>query len=148
LELLRDQIRSDIKDAMKQKDVFRRDTLRLLSSAMKQIEVDERKELSNEDVIKIIQKQIKQREESAKQYSEAGREDLAEKESGEANIFRAYLPKQLSDSELEEKIREIANQIGAKSMADMGKMMGTATKELAGVADGKRINIAVKTVLS
>jgi uncharacterized protein YqeY len=148
LELLRDQIRSDIKDAMKQKEVFRRDTLRLLSSAMKQIEVDERKELSNEDVIKIIQKQIKQREESAKQYSEAGREDLAEKESGEANIFRAYLPKQLSDSELEEKIREIANQIGAKSMADMGKMMGTATKELAGVADGKRINIAVKTVLS
>jgi uncharacterized protein YqeY len=148
LELLRDQIRSDIKDAMKQKDVFRRDTLRLLSSAMKQIEVDERKELSNEDVIKIIQKQIKQREESSKQYSEAGREDLAEKESGEANIFRAYLPKQLSDSELEEKIREIANRIGAKSMADMGKMMGTATKELAGIADGKRINIAVKTVLS
>ncbi|EJF07196.1 hypothetical protein ThvES_00006720 [Thiovulum sp. ES] len=148
MELLRDQIRSDIKDAMKQKEVFRRDTLRLLSSAMKQIEVDERKELSNEDVIKIIQKQIKQREESAKQYSEAGREDLAEKENGEADIFRAYLPKQLSDSELEEKIREIANRIGAKSMADMGKMMGTATKELAGVADGKRINIAVKTVLS
>jgi uncharacterized protein YqeY len=148
LELLRDKIRSDIKDAMKQKDVFRRDSLRLLSSAMKQIEVDERKELSNEDVIKIIQKQIKQREESAKQYSEAGREELAEKENNEAEIFRAYLPKQLSDSELEEKIREIANRIGAKSMADMGKMMGTATKELAGVADGKRINIAVKTVLS
>jgi uncharacterized protein YqeY len=133
---------------MKNKEVFRRDTLRLLSSAMKQIEVDERKELSDEDVVKILQKQIKQREESAKQYEEAGRSELAEKENGEAEIFRAYLPKQLSDDELKIKLEEIAEKIGAKSMADMGKLMGSATKELVGIADGKRINIVAKNILS
>jgi uncharacterized protein YqeY len=145
--LLREQIREDIKVAMKAKDVFRRDTLRLLLSAMKQIEVDERKELLDEDVIKIIQKQIKQREESSEQYKNAGRDDLFEKEVGEAEIFRAYLPKQLSDDEVKERVSEIVNRVGASSMKDMGKVMGVATKELAGVADGKRINIAVKSIL-
>lgn len=144
---IKDQIQIDIKEAMKSKDKFRRDTLRFLSSAMKQIEVDERRELSNEDIIKIIQKQIKQREESSTQYRDAGRDDLYEKEVGEANIFREYLPKQLSDSELEEKIKEIVERVEATSMKDMGKVMGVATKELAGIADGKRINLTVKSIL-
>jgi len=117
-------------------------------SAIKQVEVDTRKELSDEDIIKIIQKSIKQREESATQYKEAGREDLYEKEMKEAKILKSYLPKQLSDEELESEIRKIIDEVNATSLKDMGKIMGVATKKLAGVADGKRINQMVKKILS
>lgn len=147
LSQLKIKIQNDIKEAMKAKDVFKRDTLRFLSSAMKQIEVDERKELTDEDIIKILQKQIKQREESSSQYREAGREDLYEKENSEAELFKSYLPKQLSDDELKEKLKEIIGKVGATSIKDIGKVMGMATKELAGVADGKRINGTVKEIL-
>ena len=144
---LKDRIKNDIKEAMKAKDVFRRDALRMLSSAMKQIEVDERRDLSDEDIIKILQKQIKQREEVAIQYKEADRMDLYETETKEAALFKEYLPKQLSDEELEVTIRKIVESVGATSMKDMGKVMGMATKELSGQADGKRINQSVKAIL-
>lgn len=145
---LRTEIKDAIKEAMKAKDVVTRDALRLLDSAMKQIEVDERKELSDEDVIAIIQKQVKQRNDSVTQYREAGRDDLAEKEQSEIDIFSKYLPKQLSDEELEVKVKGIIESVGATTMKDMGKVMGAASKELAGIADGKRINACVKTLLS
>lgn len=138
---------SDIKEAMKAKDVFKRDTLRMLSSALKQIEVDERKELTNEDITKIIQKQIKQREDAAAQYKEAGRDDLYETEVKEAAVFKDYLPKQLDDTELEAKVKEIIENVGAASMKDIGKVMGMASKALAGQADGRRINEAAKKLL-
>jgi len=147
LSSLKDRIKNDIKEAMKAKDVFRRDALRMLSSAMKQIEVDERRDLSDEDIIKILQKQIKQREEVAIQYKEADRMDLYETETKEAELFKEYLPKQLSDEELEVTIRKIVESVGATSMKDMGKVMGMATKELSGQADGKRINQSVKAIL-
>jgi len=147
LSSLKDRIKNDIKEAMKAKDVFRRDALRMLSSAMKQIEVDERRDLSDEDIIKILQKQIKQREEVAIQYKEADRMDLYETETKEAALFKEYLPKQLSDEELEVTIRKIVESVGATSMKDMGKVMGMATKELSGQADGKRINQSVKAIL-
>ena len=145
---LRVQIKDDIKAAMKAKEVAKRDALRLLDSAMKQIEVDERKELSDDDVIKIIQKQMKQRNDSMTQYKEAGRDDLYEKEAAEAAIFETYLPKQLDDNELAAAMKEIIAKVGAESMKDMGKVMGAASKELAGKADGKRINECVKSLLS
>ena len=145
---LKDRIKNDIKEAMKAKDVFRRDALRMLSSAMKQIEVDERRDLSDEDIIKILQKQIKQREEVAIQYKEADRMDLYETETKEAALFKEYLPKQLSDEELEVTIRKIVESVGATSMKDMGKVMGMASKELAGKADGKAISTAVKQLLA
>ena len=144
---LKIKIQSDIKTAMKNKDKFTRDTLRLLASAMKQIEVDERRELSDSEIIKILQKQIKQRNESASQYKDGGREDLATQELAEAELFIAYLPQQLSDKELSEKLTEIISKVGATSLKDMGKIMGIASKELQGVADGKRINICVKSIL-
>ncbi len=144
---LKEQIQNDLKNAMKAKDVFTRDTLRFLMSAIKQVEVDSRKELSDEDIIKIIQKSVKQREEAASQYKEGGREDLYEKEIKEANILKSYLPKQLDDAELEEEVKKIIEEVGATSMKDMGKVMGTATKKLAGRADGKRINQMVKKIL-
>ena len=145
---LREQINQDLKEAMKAKDSKKRDALRLLTSAFKQVEVDERKELSDEDVIKIIQKQVKSRNESATQYKEAGREDLMQKELEEIAYFEPYLPKQLSDDELESAVQVIIEKVGATSMKDMGKVMGAASKELAGKADGRRINECVKKILS
>lgn len=144
---LRETINQELKEAMKAKDVKKRDALRLLTSAFKQIEVDERKELSDDDVIKIIQKQIKSRNDSAEQYKEAGRDDLMQKELEEISYYEPYLPKQLSDDELTEALKNIIANVGATSMKDMGKVMGVASKELGGKADGKRINGCVKTLL-
>ncbi|MGD9969534.1 MAG: GatB/YqeY domain-containing protein [Sulfuricurvum sp.] len=145
---LKEQINNDIKTAMKEKNNTTRDALRLLSSAFKQVEVDERKELSDDDVIKIIQKQVKQRNEAMSQYKEAGRDDLYEKEAAEAAIFETYLPQQLGDDELEAAIRAIIAETGAASMKEIGKVMGAASKALGAQADGKRINECAKKLLS
>ncbi len=144
---LREKINQDVKEAMKAKDTKKRDALRLLMSAFKQIEVDERKELSDEDVIKIIQTQIKRRNDSASQYKEAGRDDLMQIELDEIAYYEAYMPKQLSDEELCNAISDILTQTGATTMKDMGKVMGAANKALAGQADGKRISDCVKKAL-
>jgi uncharacterized protein YqeY len=145
---LRTQIKDDIKTAMKAKDVQKRDALRLLDSALKQIEVDERKELTDEDVMAIIAKQIKQRNDAATQYRDAGRDDLLEKELAEIAIYETYLPAQLSDEELAEALKAIIAEVGAESMKDMGKVMGAAKAKIGNQADGKRINECVKTLLS
>ncbi len=145
---LKEQINTQIKEAMKAKENAKRDALRLLSSAFKQIEVDERRDLSDEDVIKIIQKQIKQRNDSITQYQTAGRDDLIEKELSEIAFYEPYLPKQLGDEELSSAIKAIISQVGAESMKDIGKVMGMASKELAGKVDGKRINECAKALLS
>ena len=145
---LRVQIKDDIKAAMKAKDVQKRDALRLLDSAMKQIEVDERKELTDDDVMAIITKQIKQRNDAAAQYKDAGRDDLLEKELAEIAVFEVYLPAQLSDDELAETVKAIIAETGAESMKDMGKVMGAAKAKIGSQADGKRINECVKALLS
>lgn len=145
---LKEQISNDIKTAMKEKNAPLRDALRLLSSAMKQIEVDERKDLSDDDIIKIIQKQVKQRQDAMNQYRDAGREDLYEKEAAEAAIFETYLPQQLNDEELETAIKAIIVETGAESMKDIGRVMGAASKALGAQADGKRINECAKKILS
>ncbi|MDT8338867.1 MAG: GatB/YqeY domain-containing protein [Sulfurimonas sp.] len=145
---LRDKVNQDIKDAMKAKDNKKRDALRLLSSAFKQVEVDERRELSDDDIIKIIQSQVKRRDDAATQYRDAGREDLMQKELDEIACYKEYLPAQLSDSELQEALKEIIAKVGATTIKDIGKVMGAASKELSGKADGKRINECAKTLLS
>jgi uncharacterized protein YqeY len=148
MSTLLEQIKTDMKEAMKAKEVEKRDALRLLLSAFKQVEVDERKELTDEDVSKIIQKQVKQRQDSAAQFKEAGRDDLLAKEESEIATFMVYMPKQLDDAELEAAVKEIIAQVGAESMKDMGKVMGSASKQLSGKADGKRINEVVKKLLA
>ena len=145
---LRETINQDVKNAMKAKDTKKRDALRLLTSAFKQIEVDERKELSDEDIIKIIQTQIKRRNDAASQYKDAGRDDLMQQELNEIAYYEVYLPKQLNDEELQIAVKSIIEKTGASSMKDMGKVMGIASKELAGRADGKRISDAVKKALA
>ncbi|MGE4420475.1 MAG: GatB/YqeY domain-containing protein [Sulfurimonas sp.] len=145
---LREKINQDVKDAMKAKENKKRDALRLLTSAFKQIEVDERKELNDEDVIKIIQSQVKRRDDAATQYRDAGREDLMQKELDEIAYYKEYLPKQLSDEELSLALKNIIAKVGAETIKDIGKVMGCASKELSGKADGKRINEYAKALLT
>ena len=145
---LKEQLKEDLKTAMRDKDNVKRDSIRAINTMIKQIEVDERKELNDEDVIKLIQKGIKQREEAVVQYKAASRDDLVQKEQEQIDVFMLYLPKQLSDEELAAGMKEIIAQTGAASMKDIGKVMGVATKQFAGVADGKRINETVKKLLS
>ncbi len=145
---LKQQLKDDVKTAMREKNVVKRDSIRAINTMIKQIEVDERKELTDEDIIKLIQKGIKQRQEAVTQYKDASRDDLAEKEQEQIDIFSEYLPKQLSDEELENGLKEIIEQVSATSMKDIGKIMGQATKKFAGVADGKRINETTKKLLS
>ena len=145
---LRDTINQDVKEAMKAKNAKKRDALRLLTAAFKQIEVDERKELTDEDVIKIIQTQIKRRNDAASQYKDANRDDLMQIELDEISYYEPYLPAQLSDDELCDSITKIVAELGATTMKDMGKVMGAANKALAGKADGKRISECVKKTLA
>jgi len=145
---LKEQIKADIKEAMRAKDTARRDTLRNLSAAIKQVEVDERKELSDSDVEAILTKYAKQREDAIAQFKEAGRDDLIAKEEAELKIVRAYLPEPLSDEELEAMVKEIVEALGATSMKDMGRIMGAIKKKAGSRADGSKVNKIVKEILS
>ena len=145
---IKEQLKRDLKEAMLKKDSFKRDTIRFLNSAIKQIEVDERRELSDDDIVKIIQKSIKQREDAAKQYKDANRDDLYEKEIKEANILKEYLPKQLEIDEIKEIVSDIINETGANSLKDMGNIMKIATQKIGTRSDGKTISSVVKELLS
>ena len=144
---IKDRLNADSKEAMKSNDTLLRDTIRMLNSAIKQVEVDTRKSLDDSAIIKILKTAYKQREDAANAYKEAGRDDLYEKESKEMEIITRYLPAQLDDTQLEAKIREIIVQVQATSQKDMGKVM-QASRVLNEVADGRRISTMVKKLLS
>lgn len=145
-----DKVSEDIKDAMRAKDKVRLEALRGMKKEF--IEAKTAKgandELSDEAAIQIMQKMAKQRRDSAEIYTGQSRPDLAEKELAELAVIEAYLPKQLTEEELDAKIAEIIAQVGAASPADMGKVMGVATKALAGLSNGKAISETVKKLLS
>ncbi|MDD6103051.1 MAG: GatB/YqeY domain-containing protein [Bacteroidales bacterium] len=148
---LENQIQSDIKAAMIAKDAVALTSIRAIKAAIllaKTSEGGAKESLEDEEVIKIIGKLVKQRKESAAIYSQQNREDLAQNELAEAKVMEKYLPKSLSEEEVEAAVKEIIAQIGASSMADMGKVMGVATKKLAGAADGRVISTIVKRLLS
>ncbi len=148
---LENQIQSDIKAAMIAKDAVALTSIRAIKAAIllaKTSEGGAKESLEDEEVIKIIGKLVKQRKESAAIYSQQNREDLAQNELAEAKVMEKYLPKSLSEEEVEAAVKEIIAQIGASSMADMGKVMGVATKKLAGAADGRVISTIVKKLLS
>ncbi|AFL68515.1 GatB/YqeY domain-containing protein [Sulfurospirillum barnesii] len=142
------KLQNDLKNAMKTQDTFMRDVIRFLMSALKQIEVDERKELSDADIIKIIQKSLKQRDDASLAFKEAGRMDLYEKEMKEASILKAYLPEQLSDEALRAILSKHIQALGLSNMKEIGKLMGAVLSECEGVADGKRINAIAKELLA
>ena len=145
---LKEKLNEDLKQAMRDKEVVKRDSIRAINTMIKQIEVDERRVLDDAEVIKLVQRGIKQREEAISQYRAASRDDLVQKEQEQVDVFMLYLPKQLSDVELENGMKEIISEVGATSLKDMGKVMGVASKKFAGVADGKRINKKKKKLLS
>ena len=144
---LKEKLNEDLKQAMRDKEVVKRDSIRAINTMIKQIEVDERRVLDDAEVIKLVQRGIKQREEAISQYNAASRTDLVEKEQSQIDVFMIYLPKQLNDEELEAGMKDIIQEVKAESIKDMGKVMGAASKKFAGVADGKRINEMVKKLL-
>ncbi|MCH7344899.1 GatB/YqeY domain-containing protein [Pelomonas sp. CA6] len=145
---LKDQITEDMKAAMRAKDSERLSTIRMLLAAVKQKEVDERVTVDDTMLIAIVDKLIKQRKDSISQFSAAGRQDLADKESAEVQVLEAYLPQRLSAEEIQAAVQAIVAQLGATGPADMGKVMGAVKTQLAGKADMGLVAAAVKTALN
>ncbi len=145
-----DKVSEDIKDAMRAKDRIKLEALRGIKKEFLEAKTAKgaNDELSDETATLILQKMVKQRKDSADIYKNQGREDLAGDELAQIAVIEAYLPKQLSQEELDAKITEIIAQVGASSPADMGKVMGVATKALAGIAAGKAISETVKKLLN
>ena len=136
--------------AMKAKETVKLASLRAIKAAITLAKTAEGAtgEIDDAGIVKIIQKLVKQRKESAQQYNDAGRPELAENELAEAEAMEVYLPKQLSEAEVEEQLKAIIAEVGASKPSDMGKVMGVATKRLAGLAEGRLISTLVKKLLS
>jgi len=147
---LEEKINNDIKAAMMAKDKIRLEALRAVKSAIliAKTEKGHTETLSTDVEMKMLQKQVKQRKESAEIFTQQHRPELAEKELAEAAVIEEYLPKMLSDAELTIEVKKIIEQVGAKAPSDMGKVMGVASKALAGKADGKAISEKVKALLA
>ena len=144
---LKAQITEDMKAAMRAKDAARLSAIRLLLAAMKQREVDERIELSDTDILAIIEKMLKQRRDSVTQYEAGGRQDLADVEKFEIGVLSGYMPQQLTETEIAAEVAAAVAAAGAKSMQDMGKVMALLKPKLAGRADMAKVSALVKTTL-
>jgi uncharacterized protein YqeY len=145
---LKERITDDMKTAMRAKDSERLGTIRLLQSAMKQKEVDERIELDDAAIVAIVDKMIKQRKDSIAAFEQAARQDLVDKEKAELTVLSAYLPERLSAQELSDAVLAIVKELGASGPGDMGKVMGAVKTRLAGKADMGAVSAAVKAALA
>ena len=147
---LQKQLMVKLKEAMKSKDSVALESLRAIKSEilLAKTKSGASEELTEDEEVKLLQKLVKQRKDSASVYKEQGREDLAEPELAQVKIIAQFLPEQLSVDELQKIIAELISKVGATSMKDMGKVMGMASKQLAGKADGKTISTIVKQMLS
>lgn len=143
---LREKIISDLKDAMKAGDVTKRDTLRLLDNAIKNTEIEKKKRetgLSEEEILEVLGRAVKQRQDSIKQFNDGGRPELAAKEQAELDIVMPYLPAQLSEDEIRVIVKTVITETGAAGMSDIGKVMGQSMVKMKGKADG---NVVKKIV--
>ena len=145
---LKAKITEDMKDAMRAKDVQRLSAVRLLLAAIKQKEVDERIELSDSQILAIIEKMIKQRGDSIEQFRKGDRKDLVDKEQFEVGVLQGYMPAAMSQAELDAAVNEAIASSGAKLMTDMGKVMAVLKSKLAGRADMAKVSALVKTRLT
>ena len=145
---LKERITEDMKTAMRAKESARLSAVRLILAAIKQKEVDERVELTDADVLSVIEKMLKQRRESIAQYEKAARQDLADVEKFEVGVLSGYLPQQLSDSQIELELTKAVSESGASSIKDMGKVMAVLKPKLAGKADMAAVSALVKKKLS
>lgn len=141
-------LQSALKEAMVNKNVLRRDVIRSLQSAIKQVEIDTRKDLAPEDVVSILQKEAKRRRESIEEAERLGRAEIAEGEKAELAIIEGFLPKQLSRDEIAALVKESIAQTGVTSAKEMGKLMGSLMPKVKGLADGKLVNEVVRELLS
>jgi uncharacterized protein YqeY len=144
---LTEQVRADLTESMKARTADRTSTLRMLQAALKNEQINVQHELSDEEVLTIIRKSVKQRQDSIEQYTSGNRADLAAKEAAEIEILKAYMPPELSDSELESGLRAIVASTGAQSKKDLGKVMKEATAKYKGRVDGKKIQEVVSRLL-
>ena len=142
------QIQNHIKDAMKAGDRLKLSTLRMLVAAIKQKEIDTRSDLSDDDIISIIEKQMQQRLEAAEQYEAAGRNELFEKESQEAEILKAYLPEKMGEEEVKEMIEKIISEMGEISMKEMGNVMSALKDQAGSKIDMKLASQMVREIIS
>ena len=145
---LKTQLTEDMKTAMRAKDQVSLSTIRLINAAIKQFEVDERTEADDAKVISILTKMVKQRKDSAKIYTEASRQDLADKENAEIEILNRYLPQMMSAEEIKTVVEATIAETGASGMADMGKVMGVLKTRLTGKADIGEVNEVLKAALT
>ena len=147
---LEQQIQEDIKAAMKARDTVAMNATRAIKGEILLFKTSEggSREVTDGDILKMIQKLVKQRKEAAEQFVAGGRQELADNELAEAAVLEKYLPRQLSEEEVRSRVKEIIDQVGATSVKDMGKVMGAANKALAGLSDGRTISGIVKELLS
>ena len=146
--MIKDRIREDMKAAMRSHDADRLSTIRLLLAAIKQREIDEKIDATDDQVMEIITKMVKQRRDSVEQYTAANRKDLADKEQFEIDVMQKYLPQQMSEDEIRAIVEEAVKATGASGMAAMGKVMGVVKGKCAGKADMGKVSAVVKAVLS
>ena len=146
--MLKEKLLQDLKEAMKNKDVNKKNAVQMVRTAILQVEKDKGIEVTDEQILNIVAKEVKIRKDSLAEYEQANRQDLIEKVTEEIKALEEYLPKQLDDEELNTEIKKIIIELGATSMKDMGNVMKEAKKVIGARADGKRINEIVKSLLA
>lgn len=144
---LRDILQTDMKQAMKDRDKLRLAVLRMAWAAIRNKEIDEKTELKDDQVLAVLSKEVKQREDTISEIQDANRPDLVEKNQQEIDVLKHYLPQQLSDEELKQVVEDAIAKSSAKSMKDMGKVMGMVIAQTRGKAEGKRVSTMVKSLL-
>ena len=145
---LKTRLEEEMKRAMKAREEVRLSAIRMLRSAIKNKEIEIGHELSDDEVVRVVQTMCKQRKDSIEAFGKGGRQDLVDKESRELEILEGYLPPPVSEADIERIVREVVAETGAKSMKEMGTVMKEALKRLGGAVDGKRVNEAVRRVLA
>jgi uncharacterized protein len=145
---LKDLLMQDLKTAMQEKDVLKKTTVTMLRAAVKQVEVDQRVELLDQDIVEIVAKQIKQKRAAIEEFAKGGRQDLVDEALAEIHILEAYLPEQLTEEQIKAMVLEAIAETGASSPKDMGKVMTIMTPKTKGLADGKLVATLVKEQLN
>jgi uncharacterized protein YqeY len=144
---LSERLNNDMKQAMKNQDKFKLSVIRMVRSAIKNVEIDQRRELNDNEVLDILNRELKQRKDSLQEFEKAGRDDLAANLKTEISIIAEYLPEQLTEEEIKTIVQMTIDEVGASSKADMGKVMGALMPKVKGRADGKLVNQTVQQLL-
>jgi uncharacterized protein YqeY len=145
---LKERLREDMKEALKAKDKVKLSTIRMINSLIKNAEIEKRGELTDEEIVQLLMKYAKQRRESIEMYEKGGRQDLVEKEKAELAVVESYLPKQMTEEEIKEIVKEAIEETGASSPKDIGKVMKVVMPKVRGRADGSLVNKIVRDLLS